>query len=158
MSMTGPTSVDYRNVSDDERESCQCTKRTKQRTACDTLILEFDIHHTKCLDADLSPDIRTRPTWKTPLILALFWSIGGRMSSGLRAWAIHLTKVSLGKDLVGMSSMLRIVGTWCMLMAPLCKWSWSHMIFRSTCLVLESFPGSCCLCILQSQNDCLQIC
>ena len=87
-----------------------------------------------------------------------FWAIGGRMSSGLRALTIHLTKVSLGKDLVGMSSMLRIVGTWCMLMAPLCKWSWSHMIFRSTCLVLESFPGSCCLCILQSQNDCLQIC
>ena len=39
-----------------------------------------------------------------------------------------------------MSAMLRLVGTWCILMSPFCKWSWSHFIFRSTCLVLE-FPG-----------------
>ncbi len=33
------------------------------------------------------------------------------MSSGLRALAIHLTKVSLGKALVRMSAMLRLDGT-----------------------------------------------
>jgi hypothetical protein len=36
--------------------------------------------------------------------------------------------------------MLRLVGTWCILMSPLCKWSWSPFIFRSSCLLLE-FPG-----------------
>ncbi len=69
-----------------------------------------------------------------------FWAIGGRMSSGLRALAMHLTKVSLGKALVRMPAMLRLVGTWCILMSPFCKWSCSHLILRSTCLVLE-FPG-----------------
>ena len=69
-----------------------------------------------------------------------FWAIGGRMSSGLRALAMHLTKVSLGKALVRMSAMLRLVGTWWILMCPFCKWSCSHLILRSTCLVLE-FPG-----------------
>ena len=58
----------------------------------------------------------------------------------LRALAIHPTKVSHGKALVRMSAMLRLVGTWCILMSPFCKWSWSHLILRSTCLVLE-FPG-----------------
>ena len=40
-----------------------------------------------------------------------FRAIGGRMSSGLRALTIHLTKVSLGKTLVRMSVMLSLVGT-----------------------------------------------
>jgi hypothetical protein len=62
------------------------------------------------------------------------------MSSGLRVLAIHLTKVSLGKALVRMSAMLRLAGTWCILMSHFCKWSCSHLILRSTCLVLE-FPG-----------------
>jgi len=33
------------------------------------------------------------------------------MSSGLRALPIHLAKVSLGKALVSMAAMLRLVGT-----------------------------------------------
>ncbi len=41
-----------------------------------------------------------------------FWGIGGRISSGLRALAIHLTKVSLGKAFVRLSAILRLVGTW----------------------------------------------
>jgi hypothetical protein len=68
------------------------------------------------------------------------WDIDGRMSSWLRTLSMHVTKVSLDKVLVRISTMLRLVGTWCILMSPFCKWSCSHLILRSTCLVLE-FPG-----------------
>jgi hypothetical protein len=65
--------------------------------------------------------------------------IGYTSNKGL-SWQGLGEDVSLGKALVRMSAMLRLVGTWCILMSPFCKWSCSHLILRSTCLVLES-PG-----------------
>jgi hypothetical protein len=35
-----------------------------------------------------------------------------------------------------MSAILRLVGSWYILMSPFCGWSWRHLIFRSTCFVL----------------------
>jgi hypothetical protein len=41
-------------------ESCQCIRRTKQTNPCERLVL--DMLCAQCQNADLSSDIRTRPT------------------------------------------------------------------------------------------------